>query len=583
MDQARVGRRPIDVLAMGSLLAEQVIHVERHAAGGDQGSIPIRSMSSGTGGGAANVAAVAAWLGGRAAILSATGDGPRARMELARLARAGVDTRSVAGRPGHDADLLVLLCDPAGDWVALEQLDPALRMSLDDLGPEVPFVDATWFHVDGYAHHTAGSQAVVDAAVDRARVAGCRVSVDAAVPSTMSDPGYMRSLIGRADLAFVNDAEALVLTGAEHPDAALDQLLALGCSAVVLKRGALGSMVAVPDGRTIHAAVPTRVVDTIAAGDAYVAATLVALAGGASLADATMRGGAAGSLACRTPGSQGGSFSASDVDALLGIATATGRHGPKPVLAVDDPVPAYVLVPGSEGRARQLASSLNDPVTLAHDGDHLLIAGLLGAVPVAICSTGIGGLGVSRVVERLAARGATTFIRIGVTGAIPASIVTGDCVVASAAVRMDGTSDFYVDLAYPAVADHVVTAALVAGAQAVGAPVHVGIGATASSFYAGEGIPAFRGFRSATTGTIEAEMREAGVLDWDTETATLFVVARRLGCRAGRLNVVVDDRSTGRYDPIGEPRAIKAALAAVGILAEWDANGVSWAFGVPAG
>jgi uridine phosphorylase len=141
---------------------------------------------------------------------------------------------------------------------------------------------------------------------------------------------------------------------------------------------------------------------------------------------------------------------------------------------------------------------------------------------------------------------------------------------------MDGTSDVFVDAAYPAVADAGVTAALVAAAQAEDAPVHVGVGATASSFYAGEGIPAYRGFVSAAMAGIEDEMRRAGALDWDTETAALYVVARLRGWRAGRLNVVVDDRATGRYNPIGEPRAIDVALRAVRILATWDAEGLTW-------
>ena len=199
---------------------------------------------------------------------------------------------------------------------------------------------------------------------------------------------------------------------------------------------------------------------------------------------------------------------------------------------------------------------------------------------MAACSTGIGGYGVSLAVEALGSHGATTFIRVGVTGALQERIGTGDLVVANGAVRMDGTSDVFADPAYPAAADTWVTAALVAAGQAAGAPVHVGVGATSSSFYAGEGIPAFGGFVAASMAGIEEELRAAGALDWDTETATLFTVARLRGWRAGRMNVVVDDRSTGRYNPIGEPRAIEVALDAVRILAAWDADGLTrWQLG----
>lgn len=321
---AGTGPRDLDVLAMGSVLAEQVVHVERHPGSGGQGSIPIRAMSASTGGGAANVAVHATRAGGRAAVLGVTGDGPRATTILRDLAAAGVDASPVVVRPGHDADLLVLLCDPAGDWVALEQLDPSLRIGLDDLGPAVPFDRATWFHVDGYAHHTAGTQQAVDEAVRRARAAGCLVSVDAAVPSSMADPAYLRSLFARADVVSANRAEAAALTGATDDDAAADALLALGPVAVLLKGGADGSLVAAPDGRARVAAIPTDVVDTLAAGDAYVAATLVGLARGRSLLDAARRGAAAGSLACRAAGSQGAAYAAADVEALVAAAVADG-------------------------------------------------------------------------------------------------------------------------------------------------------------------------------------------------------------------------------------------------------------------
>jgi uridine phosphorylase len=580
---AGAGRRRLDVLAMGSFLAEQVIHVERHPAAGDQGSIPIRSLASSTGGGAANVAAYAARLGGRSAVLATTGDGPRSLAALEGLADAGVETGAVAVRPGHDADLLVLLSDPAGDWVAMEQLDPALRLAAADLGPAVPFAEATWFHVDGYAHHSAGSQAVADEAVRLARVAGCAVSVDAAVPSSLADPAYLRSLFARADIVFANRAEAASLTGQTQDDGAVDALLALGPAVVILKCGADGSVVATRGGRARVAAIPVDVVDTLAAGDAYVAAVLVGLARGEELLEAARRGAAAGALACRTPGSQGGSFSTSDLDALLangpGPVGATVPHarGPRPRLfaGFDGPLPAYVLVPGSEHRVRRFGEHLDEVRTLAQERDFLLVAGTLDGIPVAACSTGIGGYGVSLAVDALGGRGATTFIRVGVTGALQERIGTGDLVIASGAVRMDGTSDVFADPAYPAAADTWVTAALVAAAHAAGAPVHVGVGGTSSSFYAGEGIPAFGGFVSASMAGIEDELRAAGVLDWDTETATLFTVARLRGWRAGRMNVVVDDRSTGRYNPIGEPRAIEVALRAVRILAGWDTDGLT--------
>jgi uridine phosphorylase len=61
------------------------------------------------------------------------------------------------------------------------------------------------------------------------------------------------------------------------------------------------------------------------------------------------------------------------------------------------------------------------------------------------------------------------------------------------------------------------------------------------------------------------------VLDWDTETATIYTLCSLYGLRAGRVNAIVDDPETGHYNPVGEEKAIQVSLEAIKILAGWDA------------
>ena len=68
-------------------------------------------------------------------------------------------------------------------------------------------------------------------------------------------------------------------------------------------------------------AYPTDIVDTISAGDAYVAATLVALIDGASAADAAREGSAAGALACRGAGSLASHFTRADIRSVIRMHT----------------------------------------------------------------------------------------------------------------------------------------------------------------------------------------------------------------------------------------------------------------------
>ena len=77
-----------------------------------------------------------------------------------------------------------------------------------------------------------------------------------------------------------------------------------------------------------------------------------------------------------------------------------------------------------------------------------------------VCSTGIGGPSTAIAVEELAALGVHTFIRIGTCGAMQEEILGGDVVIATAAVRQDGTTREYAPLEFPAAANFDAVAAL---------------------------------------------------------------------------------------------------------------------------
>lgn len=232
----------------------------------------------------------------------------------------------------------------------------------------------------------------------------------------------------------------------------------------------------------------------------------------------------------------------------------------------------YILVPGSEKRVMQFAARWDKFEKIAHHYEFLVYSGELAGIPVTACSTGIGGRSTGIAVDEMAALGAKTFIRVGVTGGLQPGFKAGDLVIATAAVRMDKTSEHYIFIDYPAVADIEVTCALIAAADKLGYPYHVGITATASSFYAGEGVTCYKGYRHSKMDHIESDLRAANVVDWDTETATIYTLCSLYGLRAGRVNAIVDDPQTGQYNPVGEEKAIQVSLEAIKILASWDAH-----------
>jgi uridine phosphorylase len=168
--------------------------------------------------------------------------------------------------------------------------------------------------------------------------------------------------------------------------------------------------------------------------------------------------------------------------------------------------------------------------------------------------------------------GATTFIRVGSTGAIQKEVECGDVIISSAAVRLDGTSNWYVVPEFPAVANYEVLLALIEAAESLDkCTYHVGITATTSDFYAGQDRP----IRKSGTPSMEnllPDLQKAGVLNFEMETATLYTLASLYGLRAAAVCAVQANRCTNEFKTgAGEETAIKIANEAVKILDGWDA------------
>jgi uridine phosphorylase len=226
------------------------------------------------------------------------------------------------------------------------------------------------------------------------------------------------------------------------------------------------------------------------------------------------------------------------------------------------------LIPGDPGRVPRMARQLQNARELAHHREFRSYAGVLDSRPVVVCSTGIGGPSTAICIEELAQLGIRTFLRVGTTGTIQPHIAVGDLIISQAAVRLEGTSQHFAPIEYPAVADHAVTNALIAAAAAEGLTPHLGITVTSDTFYPGQErydtytgriLPRFHG-------AID-HWRQLGALNFEMEAATVFVVARSMGLKAGCVLGVVANRTESEQISRHqveetEARAIRVALRA---------------------
>ncbi len=233
-------------------------------------------------------------------------------------------------------------------------------------------------------------------------------------------------------------------------------------------------------------------------------------------------------------------------------------------------IPRYVLLPGDPDRVEKIGELWDEYHVVARHREYHSIRGRVGAAEIGAVSTGIGAPSAAIAVEELAAIGVDTFIRVGSTGALTENIQCGDLIINSGAIRFDGTTPYYIMPEYPASAHYEVVCALIQACEALGLSYHVGVGASTSSFYTGQGRPGYRDYRQSWMEHLIPDLQHANVLNLEMETASILTLASIYGLRAGSICTVFANRVTNTFEVIGENRAIMAANKAVEILAEWD-------------
>ena len=233
----------------------------------------------------------------------------------------------------------------------------------------------------------------------------------------------------------------------------------------------------------------------------------------------------------------------------------------------------YCILPGDPGRCAKIAEYLDSPKFVSQNREFTTYTGYIDGVEVSVVSTGIGGPSASIAMEELTAIGADTFVRIGTCGGINMKVLSGDCVIATGAVRMEGTSREYAPIEFPAVSDFQVATALVESAKELGYRWHAGVVQCKDSFY-GQHSPERMPVSAELLAKWEAWKR-LGVLASEMESAALFTVAAALGVRCGSVFSVVwnqERKAAGLFeeDAHDTAPAIRTAVEAVRRLIEAD-------------
>jgi fructokinase len=331
LDILGIGNAIVDVLARaedGFLDAHNLSKGAMRLVGPDEAEALYAAMGPGTessGGSAGNTCAVAAALGARVGFLGKVADDQLGRVFAHDIRAAGVHFPTAPLAQGAPTARCLILVTPDAQRTMNTFLGACVHFSAADVD-EAEVARAKVLYMEGYLFDPPAAQAAFMEASRIAHRHGRQVSL------SLSDAfcvqrhrqAFRKLVREEVDILFANESEILALYETEDFEAAVE--LARGEVALAaLTRSAAGSTIIAGGARHEIAAVPTKVVDTTGAGDAYAAGFLAAYTQGLALPEC----GRWGSAAAAEVISHFGARPQGDVKALIVAGT-----GNRPVSAV---------------------------------------------------------------------------------------------------------------------------------------------------------------------------------------------------------------------------------------------------------
>ncbi|WP_218221152.1 sugar kinase [Nesterenkonia sp. Act20] len=311
---------PVDVVTVGESLG--LLVAGRH---GRLQHVP--SMDLGFGGAESNVAIGVARLGGVSAWIGRLGADSLGELITREIRAEGVQVHVTYDAEVATALMLKERPRPGHSRITYYRRGLAgSRLAPADI-PENPIRDAAVLHVTGITAALGESAAqAVDAALDLAARFKVRISFDVNHRSGLwaSDSEARvayRKLASRADVIFAGEKEAELLTGVAAGPQQLEALLEMGAREAVVKRGDQGAISLNRDGvKCEKAALPLEPVDTVGAGDAFVAGWLLEWVRGSSPEARMDTAIACGAAACGAEGDWESLPTARELENQLGTA-----------------------------------------------------------------------------------------------------------------------------------------------------------------------------------------------------------------------------------------------------------------------
>jgi ribokinase len=298
-----------NILVIGSLNVDLVVRAPRFPAPGE--TIHGEDLVTFPGGKGANQAVAVARLGARVSMVGRVGNDTFGATLIDNLKQNHVNVKQIISDEVTPTGAAVIIVDSQGQNSIVLSPGANAKVIPNDIKPEA-FANTSLLLVQ----FEIPIETVVHSA-NLAREKGLRILLNPAPAYTLPD-----ELIVAADFILPNESELGLLTGRTLGDltsieAASRSLIARGARNIIVTLGANGALIVNKDGAKHIHAYKVKVVDTTAAGDAFVGGLAVGLSNGKSLEDAVKYACACGALAATKFGAQPSLPLTEDVEIFL--------------------------------------------------------------------------------------------------------------------------------------------------------------------------------------------------------------------------------------------------------------------------
>jgi ribokinase len=281
------------VLVVGSLNMDLVVAVPRHPQIGE--TILSGTFATFPGGKGANQTVAAARMGASVSMIGCVGKDGFGGELLQTLASDGIDTAHISVLDGQATGIALITVDAEGRNTIVVASGANQTLAPRHLAAAREAFSAA----DVLVLQLETPLETVREAIRMAKQRGMQVVLNPAPAQSLDS-----DLLSQVDYFIPNEGEAMQVAGSSTLEEAIDKLLKMGVSNLLVTLGEKGVLAVTKSGRISVPAFSVKAVDTVAAGDAFVGAFSAGLANGMDLGSAIRLANGAAALSVTRHGAQ---------------------------------------------------------------------------------------------------------------------------------------------------------------------------------------------------------------------------------------------------------------------------------------